>query len=137
MKKDYTSVYTIETGLANKYFTINVDPQYYKVEENGDINSEVAWRLMHQILLTYFDEIQTSDITSGFIQTPWKEYYWPEIETHYRVRVTVKQTSLDRNLTFQIKVSSEVGISYWQETKALPKEIEPIISEFQSRLGKQ
>lgn len=137
MKKDYTSVYTVKTGLVNKFFTVNVAPEFYTVDKDGNVDSEKAWKLIHQILLNYFEEIQTSDMTSGFVQTPWKVYTWPELEKHYRTRVTVKQTSLDENLTFQVKVSAEKGQSYWQETDVISKELEPMISEFQSRLGKQ
>lgn len=137
MKKDFTAVYTVKTGLVNKFFSVNVSPEFYTVDESGNVDSEKAWKLIHQILLNYFDEIQTSDMTSGFVQTPWKVYTWPELEMHYRTRVTVKQTSLDENLTFQIKVSAEEGQTYWRETDMISKELEPMISEFQSRLGKQ
>lgn len=136
MKKDYTLVYMVETGVANKFFTVNVSPKYYTVDENGRIDCETAWKLIHQILLNYFDEIQTSDMVSGFVQTPWKVFTWPELDLHYRVRATVKQSSLGDDLSFQVKISAEAGQTYWQETNKISKDLEPMISEFQSRLGK-
>lgn len=74
-------------------------------------------------------------MVSGFVQTPWKIFTWSELDIYYRTRVTVKQSSLDENLTFQIKISAEKGRAYWQETDLIAKELEPMISEFQSRLG--
>ena len=135
MKKDYTSVYTIKSGVVNKFFTINVSPKFYTKDETGKIDGDKAWKLIHQILLNYFDEIQTSDIVSGFVQTPWKVFIWPELEFHYRTRVTIKQISLEDDLAFQIKISAEVGQTYWRETDLISKDLEPMISEFQSRLG--
>ena len=126
----------VETGVANKFFTVNVSPKYYTVDENGRIDCETAWKLIHQILLNYFDEIQTSDMVSGFVQTPWKVFTWPELDLHYRVRATVKQSSLGDDLSFQVKISAEAGQTYWQETNKISKDLEPMISEFQSRLGK-
>lgn len=135
MKQDYTTKYTVSSGLVNRFFSVTVAPTFYTIDDNGKIDSELAWKLIHQILLNYFDEIQTSDMVSGFVQTPWKIFTWSELDIYYRTRVTVKQSSLDENLTFQIKISAEKGRAYWQETDLIAKELEPMISEFQSRLG--
>lgn len=42
------------SGLVNKYMTITLDPQYYTIDSDGKVNSEAAWKLLHQILLNYF-----------------------------------------------------------------------------------
>ena len=49
------------SGIVNKFFTIDLDSIYY--QKNGDkIDVSPAWKLLHQILLNYFDEIATTDI---------------------------------------------------------------------------
>ena len=102
-----------------------------------------AWKLIHKIILNYFDEIQTTDMASGFVQTPWKYVTFPEAEKQIRSRVSVKQNSFGEELSFQIKVSSEMGSilaqrrdESFQEIDRILKDLEPIISEFQTRLSK-
>ena len=59
------------SGVVNKFFTIDLDSLYYQID--GDkVNASAAWKLLHQILLNYFDEIATTDIYGGYLQTPWQ-----------------------------------------------------------------
>lgn len=131
------------SGLVNKYFTVTVSKDLYTVDENGKRNTELAWKMIHQVILNYFDEIQTTDIASGFIQTPWQYKSFPEADKQMRTRVSVKESNLGGDLTFQIKVSSEVAPllaaqrdESFQEIDRISKDFESIISEFQARLGK-
>ena len=131
------------SGLVNKYFSVTVSKDLYTVDENGKKNTELAWKMIHQIILNYFDEIQTTDIASGFVQTPWQYKSFPEADKQMRTRVSVKESNLGGDLTFQIKVSSEVAPliaaqrdESFQEIDRIAKDFEPIISEFQARLGK-
>lgn len=57
------------SGIVNKYFTINIDPQYYSIGEDNKIDVSKAWKLLHQILLNYFNEIATTDFDGGYVQT--------------------------------------------------------------------
>ena len=59
------------SGIVNKFFTIDLDSIYYKID-NGKVDASPAWKLLHQILLNYFDEIATTDIYGGYLQTPWQ-----------------------------------------------------------------
>ena len=59
-----------------------------------------------------------------------------------RSRITIKESNIGGDLTFQIKVSSEVAPiqgrnreESYTETTRMIKELEPLISEFQTRLG--
>ena len=61
----------------------------------------------------------------------------------YRIGVSVKESNLGGDLTFQIKISSEVAPliasqrdESFQEIDRIVKDLEPMISEFQARLGK-
>lgn len=99
--------------------------------------------MIHQVILNYFDEIQTTDMASGFIQTPWLYKSFPEADKQIRTRVSVKESNLGGDLTFQIKISSEVAPliasqrdESFQEIDRIVNDLEPMISEFQARLGK-
>jgi hypothetical protein len=142
MRRDAFQDISVASGLVNKYFTVKVDSSLYTVED-GKRNSELAWKMIHQVILNYFEEIQITDLASGFIQTPWMYKSFPEAERQVRTRISVKESNLGGALTFQIKVSSEVAPIFaaqkdesFQEINRIIKELEPLISEFQARLGK-
>lgn len=131
---------TTESGNANKNFTVQVSKDLYK---DGKQDRELVWKLIHSIILNYFDEIQTSDMASGFVQTAWAYRKFPEAEKTIRTRISVKESGLGGNLAFQIKISSEIApirgtrnVDAYKPTDRILKDIEPIINEFQSRLGK-
>lgn len=130
------------SGLVNKYMTVTLDPQYYTIDSEGKVNSEAAWKLLHQILLNYFPEIETTDIHGGYIQTPWKYKTFNMSEKQLRNRVTVRDVTTPERVAFQIKISSEVAGAMqarhgeFDEVDRLPKELEPMVEELQTRLGK-
>lgn len=129
------------SGIVNKFFTINIDPQYYTVS-NNKVDVSKAWKLMHQILLNYFDEIATSDIDGGFVQTTWQYKTFNLTEKQIRNRVTIRDISTPSKVAFQIKVESEVASSYaakhgeFEAIDRIPKEFEGIVQELQTRIGK-
>ncbi|MCD8282868.1 MAG: hypothetical protein LUC22_06425 [Prevotella sp.] len=143
LRRDAYYDVTVESGSVNKYFAVTVSKDLYTEDANGKRNTEKAWKMIHQVLLNYFDEIQTTDMASGFVQTPWKYKTLTEAEKVARTRVSVKETNIGGDLTFQIKVSSEVAPviganrdESYREVNRVLKEMEPLISEFQTRLGK-
>ena len=129
------------SGIVNRYFTIQIDSTYYKIEGNK-VNVDAAWKLAHQILLNYFNEIQMTDYHGGYIQTPWKYKDFAATEKSIRNRVTIRDISTIDNVAFQIKIDSEVAGSMaarhgeYETVDRIPKELEPIIQELQTRLGK-
>ena len=145
MRPDKFYEASIPSGLVNKFFSVTVSPEYYTIDKNGKRDADKAWRLIHQILLNYFDEMQTTDVSSGFIQTPWSYERFSESKQAIRTRVTVKQSGIsDSDLIFQIKISSEeaplIGMNNensYREVVRMLKKFEPLISEFQSRLSKK
>lgn len=145
LKEDALLKQTVESSLANKFFTVKVSKELYIDDpETGKRNAEQAWKLAHNILLGYIDEIQTSDLASGYIQTPYYIKNYVEAGKTLRSRITIKESNIGGDLTFQIKLSSEVAPiqgrnreESYQETSRLIKEFEPLISEFQTRLGEK
>lgn len=131
------------SGNANKFFTINISEDYIKRAGDKDKAAILVWKQLHQILLSYFDEIEKSDQLGGFIQTNWKYKSYPTANKQVRTRVSIQQSNIGGDLTYKVKISSEEAYSLsnnsdenFQETSRILKEYEPMISEFQSRLGK-
>lgn len=145
LKEDMLLKQTVESSLTNKFFTVKVAKSlYFDDPETGKRNAENAWKLAHSILLNYVEEIQTSDLASGYIQTPYYYKTYVEAGKTLRSRVIIKESNIGGDLTFQIKLSSEIAPvqgrlneEAYSETTRLIKEFEPLISEFQTRLGEK
>lgn len=145
LKEDMLIKQTAESSVANNFFTIQVNKSLYSDnKKTGKRNSEAAWKMAHSVLLKYFDEIMTSDVASGFIQTPWLYKNYVEAGKTLRHRVTVKESNIGGDLTFQIKLSSEIAPTQargkeeaFTETNRVMKEFETLVSEFQTRLGER
>ena len=139
MRRDASADYLSSTDLANKYFTVNVSPSLLEKDEEGNVSTVKAWRAVQNIILSYFDEIQSMDLTTGYFQTPWEYTKVPELDFAIRTRVTIKENTVGDNVTFQVKVSSERATSAarvegWTEQPYILKKFQPIIEELQSRL---
>ena len=130
------------SGIVNKYFTILIDSQYYTIEKDNKIDVSKAWKLLHQILLNYFNEIATTDFDGGYVQTIWQYKQFNLSEKQIRNRVTIRDISTPSRVAFQIKIDSEVASAYaakhgeFEAVDRIPKEFEGIIQELQTRIGK-
>lgn len=133
---------TAASGLVNKFMTVTLDNSLYTIDEQGTINVSKAWRLLHQILLNYFEEIATTDYSGGYLQTPWHYKTFQLSDKQMRTRVTVRDISTPAQVAFQIKVSSEVASAMaarhgeFTNVDRIVKELEPMLQELQTRLGK-
>ena len=143
LKEDMLLKQTSQSSVANNFFTVKVSKSLYTDNrKTGARNAEKAWKMAHAVLLKYFDEIMTSDMSSGFIQTPWLYKNYIESGKTIRCRVTVKESNIGGDLTFQIKLSSEIAPiqgrsneDAFLETDRIIKEFDSLVSEFQTRLG--
>jgi hypothetical protein len=130
--EDDSLIGSVVSANANQDFTVNIDSRY---------DAESAWKMINQVVLTYFDEIKTADKTSGYLQTAWVYQFFPTAELKVRTRITVKESASEEGLAYKIKVSSEIARinSNTEELFILwgriLKKYDGIISEFQSRLG--
>lgn len=139
LRKDMTNDYLSASDIANKYMSINVSPNLLKQNNDGTINTTNAWRAVQNIMLSYFDEIQSMDLTTGYFQTPWEYTKVPELDFTIRTRVTIKENTLGEKVVFQVKLSSERANSIqrvegWSEQPYILKKYQPLIEELQSRL---
>ena len=143
LKEDMLLKQTTESSVANNFFSVSVNKNLYSDDPTtGKRNSEKAWKMAHSVLLKYFDEILTSDAASGFIQTPWLYKNYVESGKTIRSRVTIKESNIGGDLTFQIKLTSEIAPiqgrsreESFLETNRIMKEFDTLVSEFQTRLG--
>ena len=133
---------TAASGLVNKFMTVTLDNSLYTIDEQGTINVTKALKLLHQILLNYFEEIATTDYSGGYLQTPWHYKTFQLSDKQMRTRVTVRDISTPAQVAFQIKVSSEVASAMaarhgeFTNVDRIVKELEPMLQELQTRLGK-
>lgn len=94
------------------------------------------------MLLNYFDEIETTDFYSGFVQTPWHYTDFTMSDKQLRNRVVIRDISNPELVAFQIKMLSEVAATKlgkhgeFVEIDRIPRELEPLIQELQTRVGK-
>lgn len=144
LKEDMLLKQTSESSIANAFFSVKVSKTLYKDDKKGKRDAEQAWKMAHSVLLKYFDEIMTSDLASGFIQTPWIYKNYVEAGKTLRHRVTIKESNIGGDLTFQIKLTSEMAPMQsrskeeaFMETTRVMKEFDSLISEFQTRLGER
>ena len=130
------------SGLVNKFITITLDPRYYNIDDYNKVDVSAAWKLLHQILLNYYPEIETTDFAGGYLQTPWEYKKFNMSEKMLRTRVTIRDITTPERVAFQIKISSEVAGAMaarhgeFTEVDRLPKEMEPMVEELQTRIGK-
>lgn len=131
LKKDDSIEGSVASNIANKYFTINV---------REGVDEVMAWKILSQTLLNYFDEIKTSDRASGYMTTPWVEQRFPRAEVKVRTMVQIKEIT-GTGLAYQIRISSEIspievrGDNSFRQWPRVLKAYESIINEMQQRLG--
>lgn len=133
---------TQSSGAVNKFFTIEVDKKFYTQKSDGTYDTKTAWKLLHQVLLNYFDEIETTDFYSGYVQTPWHYTEFTMSHKQVRNRVVIRDISNPELVAFQIKVLSEVAATKlgkhgeFVEVDRIPNELATLIQELQTRIGK-
>lgn len=141
LKKDDFYDSSTESANANKFFNVSVSDKYLEASKDEKEATLLVWKMIHQILLNYYSEIATSDMLSGFVQTPWSKTSFGEANTQVRTRVTVKESNLGGKLTYSIKIESQQApLSSNREesfinTDRVLKQYEQLIPEFQSRIG--
>lgn len=123
---------SVVSNLANQYFTIRV---------RAGVDEDAAWKLLTQVLLNYFNEIKTSDKSSGYMNTAWYIHQFPMAEVKVRTMVQIKQVTTGDGLTYQVRISSEIapldtfGQQGFKPWGRILKQYEPIINELQQRLS--
>ena len=123
---------SIMNDYANKDFEQEVCPT---------ISEENAWKIISQIVTSYFDNLEMSDRSTGYMKTSWQSKSFSQKTV--RTRVIVKQSNIEP-LRYKIKIISEYSDNPNQSVKDDDKfkewdrilnKYSELISEFQFRLA--
>ncbi len=131
LKEDDSFEDSVSSDLANRYVTIRV---------RDDVDEDLAWKLLAQVALDYFDEFRTSDKASGYMTTVPSVYTFRVAEVKVRTSIQIKEITND-GLAYQIRINSEIcpltsnenGYKKWDRVL---KKYESLINEMQQRIGK-
>jgi len=136
MEKDESLDASALSDVANKGFTQVV---------NKKLSEDRAWKVISSIVTSYFDEVETSDKSTGYLKTAWVAQPFNNGQIMIRTRVLIKGISGD-NLAYQIKLSSEraetlpnqkIKVNDDEKFKSwdrVLRKYNELISEFQNRL---
>jgi hypothetical protein len=100
-----------------------------------------AWKLLSQIITTYFDVIEVTDRETGYLRTSWVVQTFKQ--RTIRTRMIVKLGSTDP-LTYKVKLVSEQANSpqmsvkndeYFKEWDRVLRKYKEVIFEIQTRLS--
>lgn len=123
---------SIKNDYANQEFEQEVDKKH---------TEEEAWKIISQIVTSYFDNIEMADRGTGYMRTNWQSKSFSKITV--RTKIIVKQSSITP-LKYKMKIISEYADKPDQSVKdddkfkewdRILKKYDGLISEFQSRLG--
>ena len=101
---------------------------------------DAAWKLISQIILSYFDIVEVTDKSTGYLRTAWVAQTYNA--STIRTRIILKQSSSEP-LQYKIKICSEISNSRdakvkndedFKEWDRILRKFEPIINEVQTRL---
>lgn len=129
LKTDEAFTSSIQSDQANVNFTIETK----KPEEE-------AWKVISQITMNYFDNIELSDRETGYIRTSWNVKNFEN--NTIRTRIIVKQADITP-LKYTIKVVSETSGNAQSSVKndedfqawdRILNTYKDVVSEYQSRL---
>jgi hypothetical protein len=135
----------------NYYFQMEKDDAYDASEATDVANVDIevktqkpedeAWKLLSQIITTYFDIIEVTDKSTGYLRTAWVVQTFKQKTIRTRVIVKLASTS---PLGYKIKLISEVANSGQVSVKSdelfkdwdrILRKYREIIREAQTRLG--
>ena len=130
MEKDDAYDASVSTDVAN----VDIEVKTTKKEDD-------AWKLLSQIITTYFDVLEVTDKNTGYLRTAWVVQTFKQ--KTIRTRIIVKLASTDP-LAYKIKLVSEVANSnqvsvksdeMFKEWDRILRKYREVIHEAQTRLG--
>lgn len=133
------------------YYQMEKDDAYDASEATDVANVDIeikttkteieAWRLLSQIITSYFDVIEVTDRETGYLRTAWNVQSFKQ--TTIRTRIIVKLGQSDP-LTYKIKLVSEharnpqVSVKsdeLFREWDRILRKYREVIHEIQTRVG--
>jgi hypothetical protein len=90
---------SVQTDMANIDVEIKLNPNRENVE---------SWKILNQVVTSYFDVIEISDRETGYLRTSWNNQNFDNATV--RTRLIVKIGTLEP-LSYKVKLVSEIGES--------------------------
>ncbi len=125
---------SIKNDYANKDFEQEIDSR---------LSESDAWKIISQIVTSYFDNLEMADKATGYMKTSWQSKSFSQ--KTIRTRVIVKQSSISP-LKYKLKIISEYcdqpnqsvkDDDKFKEWDRILKAYDELINEFQARLGQK
>lgn len=132
LAKDDAWEASIQNDFSNKDFEVTV---------KKEMSEDQAWKLISQIVTSYFDVLEMTDISTGYMKTSWQSKVFSQKVV--RSRVIVKQSSTSP-LKYKLKIVSEYSENpstsvkndeKFREWDRILRAYNDLLSEFQGRLG--
>jgi len=123
-----TGFLEVEQKLCNKkdfpkpeksyYFDLLTDPAYnasiqtdmanvdIEIELNQGRSEVDSWKIINQVITSYFDVIEISDRETGYLRTSWNQQSFSNATV--RTRVIIKIGTLDP-ISYKVKLVSEIA----------------------------
>jgi hypothetical protein len=149
-RKNYCNRDGVEPPPPSEHYALAVDEAFTSSVQSDQANvnftietsrlEEDAWKILSQITMTYFDNIELADKETGYMRTAWNSKNF--LNNTIRTRIIVKQADI-APLKYTVKLVSESSgkpkISVKDDESFQPWDrilntYKDVISEFQSRL---
>lgn len=89
-----------EASSSTDQANIDIDVKTSKTEDK-------AWKLLSEVITSYFDILEVTDKSTGYIRTSWAVQSFKG--STIRTRVIIKTSSSDNSLKYKIKILSEIA----------------------------
>jgi hypothetical protein len=132
LKPDMRYNSSMQTDYANNDFEQTV---------KDGMDEDEAWKVLSQVVLNYFDNLEMADKATGYMRTSWQ--YKKFDNGAVRTRIIVKQSGI-KPLKYKLKIISEHSSSAdasvkndndFKEWDRILRTYSELINEYQSRLG--
>lgn len=138
-----------------KFISLNLDDSYNASVKNDYANKDFeqtinskfseneAWKIISQIITSYFDNLEMADRETGYMKTAWQIKNFSN--KTIRTRVILRQSG-SNPLKYKIKIVSEYADQpntsvrsdeMFKEWDRVLKSYDGLITEFQTRLGEK
>ncbi len=134
IKKDDSMADVNNASSSSDIANVDIDINTGKTEDK-------AWKLLSEIITGYFDVLEVTDKSTGYIRTSWNIQSFKNVTI--RTRVIIKTSSADNSLKYKVKIISEMAdkpnVSAKDDEKFKPwdrvlKKYNDLVPELQNRL---
>lgn len=130
--------------VQDEVFTLTTDANFVNTNNVIEINSNKkeaeAWKLMSKVVMDYFDILEITDMTTGYLRTGWVSQSFPNNTIRMRVIVKVANSNTPKYIVKLIcEASGKSGSNIDDDNlftacNRVPEKYKNIITDLQSEL---